>query len=87
MCKPKDVLERKRTLRREVIARRRRHPRREKAYKIQMHLPAIAEEFNRVCTTKAHPTVAVYAAMNSEVDLKDFIDAPTDAAHAWPSPA
>ena len=74
MCEPKDVPERKRTLRREVIARRNSIPEEIRRTKSRRICQLIAEEFNRVCTAKAHPTVAVYAAMNSEVDLKDFIE-------------
>lgn len=74
MCKPEDTLERKRTLRRKVIARRDAIPEEARRTKSRCVCQRITEEFKRVCTTKAHPTIAVYAAMNSEVDLEDFIE-------------
>ena len=74
MCKPEDVLERKRALRREVIARRDAIPEEARRTKSKCVCQRIAEEFKHVCATKAHPTVAVYAAMSSEVDLEDFIE-------------
>ena len=74
MRKPEDILERKRALRREVIARRDAIPEEARRTKSKCVCQRIAEELKRVCATKAHPTVAVYAAMNSEVDLEGFIE-------------
>lgn len=74
MCEPEDILERKRALRREVIARRNSIPEEARRTKSRRICQLIAEEFNRVRAVKDHPTITVYATMNSEVNLEYFIE-------------
>ena len=73
MNTPDNILEKKRSILLEAISRRNSIPAEERTRRSAIVCQRISETLDEVLSTHRQPLIAVYAAMNSEVDLKDFI--------------